>query len=224
MKNAGILTPNELVESFVYDSDNNVIQNIKYSSGTPTENYLIAYDSNNRITSINGKHYNYSIADNRYYYTDGIETFSCELNADGLATHYSHFFDYPNEGDDIETDYTFQYDSGNLTVMSGFGTSLGEIEVHFTYGAVTNPLKNAALSVLKLKSVIEPQFFNTGISSNNVKEAQSYAPGDPETHSFGMLIYPNNKIEILSQEDYYLGVYESTITNSHYYYQGNVIP
>lgn len=210
---------NELVESFVYDSNNNVIQDIKYHLGTPTETYLITYDSNNKITNINSKSYNYSAADNRYYYSDGNETFSCELNADGLATHYSDFFDYPDDGDDIVADYTFQYVNGNMIGMFGFGTGLSEIELHFTYGAISNPLKNASLAVLKLKSLIEPQFFNTGISSNAVKETQSYASGDPETHSFGILIYPSNNIELLSQENYYSGVYQSTNTNSYYHYQ-----
>ena len=67
---------NEILELFVYDTNNNVIQNTKYSSGSPTENYLITYDSNNKITNINGKNYNYSGSENRYYYTIGNETFS----------------------------------------------------------------------------------------------------------------------------------------------------
>ena len=39
---------NNLIEAFVYDSNNNIIQDIKYSSGTPSENYLITYNSNNK--------------------------------------------------------------------------------------------------------------------------------------------------------------------------------
>ena len=101
---------------------------------------------------------------------------------------------------------------------------MSDIELNFDYGTVTNPLKNATLHVLKLKSIIDPHFFNTGISSNNIKEAQSYAALDPETHSFGMLFYPSNKIELLTQENFSSGVFESSLTNSHYYYQGDVIP
>ena len=212
------------VELFVYDSNNNIIQDIKYDSGSPTENYLITYDSSNKITTINGRSYNYDASENRYYYVEGNETFSCELNADGLATHYSDFFDFPDEGDDIQTEFNFQYDSGNLLSISGFGSSMSDIELNFDYGTVTNPLKNATLHVLKLKSIIDPHFFNTGISSNNIKEAQSYAALDPETHSFGMLFYPSNKIELLTQENFSSGVFESSLTNSHYYYQGDVIP
>lgn len=215
---------NNLIETFVYDSNNNVIQDIKYSSGSPTDNYLITYDSSNKITDINGKHYNYSTSDNRYYYTSGNETFSCELNAEGLATHYSDFFDFPDEGDDIQTEFNFQYGNGNLLNMSGYGNNMSDVIIIFNYGTVVNPLKNATLPVFRIKSLINPHFFNTGISSGSVKEYERYAPGDPETHSFGMLFYPSNKIELLTQEDFYLGVYESSLTNSHYYYQGDVIP
>ncbi|WP_293893061.1 hypothetical protein [Flavobacterium sp.] len=215
---------NELIESFVYDSNNNVIQDTKYDSGSPTENYLITYDSSNKITSINSRSYNYNASENRYYYIEGNETFSCELNADGIVTHYFDFFDFPEEGDDIQTEFSFQYENGNLLSMIGFGSSLGEIEVHFNYGTVVNPLKNATLSVLKLKSIIEPRFFNTGISSYSIKETQSFSVVDPETHSFGMLFYPSNKIELLTQENFSNGVFESSLTNSYYYYQGDVLP
>lgn len=215
---------NETIESFVYDSNKNVIQDTKYSSGSPTENYLITYDSSNKITVINGKHYNYSAPENRYTYIAGNESFSCELNADGIATHYLDFFDFPGVADDTQTEFTFHYESGNLLSMTGFGSTMSDIIINFNYGTISNPLKNATLSVLKLKSLIEPNFFNIGISSNNVKEAQSYASVNPETHSFGMLFYPNNKIEILTQENFSSGIFESSITNSHYYYQGDVIP
>jgi len=36
--------------------------------------------------------------------------------------------------------------------------------------------------------------------------------------------YPNNKIEILTQENFSNGVFESSFTNSHYYYQVDVLP
>lgn len=213
-----------LVEKFVYDTNNNVIQDIKYSSGSPTENYLITYNSNNKITNINNRSYNYSVSENRYFYTDGNETFSCELNTEGLATHYSDFFDFPDEGDDIVTDYFFIYENSNLITMTGNGSSLSDIEVHFNYGTVVNPLKNATLSILKVKSLIDPNIFYDGFFSNNVKVAQSYSTLDPETYSFGMLFYPSNKLELITQENFYNGVFETSLTNSYYYYQGDVIP
>lgn len=213
-----------LIEKFVYDSDNNVIQDTKYDMGSPTENYLITYTTNNKIATINGINYSFSATENRYFYTAGNESFSCELNADGLATHYSDFFDYPGIEDDTETDFTFQYENSNMLSMSGYGSNMTDIEVNFNYGNVSNPLKNATIQVLKVKSIIDPHFFNSGISSVNVKEAQRYSLLDPETHSFGILFYPSNKIELLTQEDFSSGVFETSLTNSHYYYQGDVIP
>ena len=108
--------------------------------------------------------------------------------------------------------------------MSGFGTNISDVEINFNYGNNINPLKTATLSVLRLKSILEPNFFNSGISSTNVKEFQGYSTLDPETHSFGILIYPSNKIELLTQENFSNGVFESSLTNSYYYYQGDVIP
>jgi hypothetical protein len=212
------------LEKFIYDTDNNVVQYTKYENGSATENYLISYDSSNKITDINGKHYNYSASENRYYNTIGNESFSCDLNTDGIATHYLDFFDYPNDGDDILTEFSFQYENGNLMRMSGFGTNSSDVEVNFNYSNVVNPLKFATLPVLKIKSILEPNFFNSGISSNNTKEYQCYALGDPKSHSFGILINPSNKIELLSQENYSNGFFESIHTNSHYYYQGDVLP
>jgi hypothetical protein len=213
-----------LLEKFIYDTDNNVVQYTKYEDGSATENYLITYNSSNKITDINGKLYNFSASENRYYYTIGNESFSCELNAEGIATHYIYFIDFPDEGDDIQTEFSFQYENGNLTSMTGFGNNMSDIEINFNYGLVINPLKIATLPVLKIKSILDPHFFNAGISSNNIKEYQSYAVGDPETHSFGMLFYPTNKIELITQENFSNGVIESTITNSYYYYQGDVLP
>lgn len=212
------------IEKFFYDTNDNVIQDIKYENGLPTENYLITFNSNNKIENINGKQYNYSVSENRYYYTLGNETFSCNLNADGIATHYSDYFDFPDEGDDIQTEFSFQYENGNLLNMSGFGSNMGEVEVNFNYGMVINLLKIATLPVLRIKSILDPYFFNSGISSDNVKEYQSYAAEDPETHSFGMLFYPSNKIELLTQENFSNGVFESNLTNSYYYYQGDTLP
>ena len=108
--------------------------------------------------------------------------------------------------------------------MSGFGNNMSDVEVNFNYGNVINPLKTATIPVLKIKSILEPNYFNEGISSNNIKEQQSYAAGDPESHSFGMLFYPSNKIELLTQENFSNGLFESTLTNSYYYYQGDSLP
>ena len=213
-----------LIEKFVYDSDNNVIQDIKYSSGSPTENYLITYNSSNKITNINSRSYNYSASENRYYYTIGNESFSCELNADGLAKHYSDFFDFPDTGDDVQTEFNFQYENGDLLNISGFGSNMSDVIINFNYGTVVNPLKNATLPVFRIKSLIDPNFFNTGISSNNVKETKTYAPGDPESSIYGMLFYPSNKIELLTDQSYSGSVLESSLTDSYYYYQGDVIP
>ena len=226
---AGLLTTikdanGNLIEKFIYDSNNNVIQDIKYSAGTPTENYQITYDSSNKITVINGKQYNYSVSENRYYYVLGNETFSCELNADGLAKHYTDFFNYAGEGNDIQTDYSFQYENGNLLKMSGFGSSMTDVIINFTYGNLVNPLKNATLPVLRIKSILDPNFFNTGICSNNIKDTKTYSPNNPKSSIYGVLIYPSGKLELLTNQSYTGSVLESSLTDSYYYYQGDVIP
>ena len=63
----------------------------------------------------------------------GNESFSCDLNTDGITTHYLDFFDSPNEGDDILTEFSFQYENGNLSRMSGFGNNLSDVEINQNY-------------------------------------------------------------------------------------------
>ena len=40
------------LEKFIYDTDNNVVQYTKYEDGSATENYLITYNSSNKITEL----------------------------------------------------------------------------------------------------------------------------------------------------------------------------
>lgn len=220
-----ITDPNgDTLESFAYDAKNNVIENTKYSQGAPIENLNIIYDSENYIKSINNKIYNYSYEDNRYFYNSNNESFSCEVNSDGLATLYFASTTNTNPAENIFLSYTFEYDNGNLISIDKAGSVINPIEIDFNYGLLTNPLKNGLLPVFKLKSLTEPQFLEHGFTSNNLKEGQNYLDASQKSQTFGMLFNNANKLELITEEDYYQGVYNSGRTNSFYYYQGDVIP
>ena len=214
----------DTLESFAYDAKNNVIQNTKYSQGTPIENLNIIYDSDNYIKSINNKIYNYSHEDNRYFYDSNNETFSCKVNSDGLATLYFSSITNTNPAGNLFLSYTFEYENGNLISIEKNGTVVNPIEIDFNYGLITNPLKSGLLPVFRLKSLTEPQFLEHGFTSNNLKEGQNYLDASQKSQTFGMLFYNTNKLELITEEDYYHGVYNSGRTNSYYYYQGDVIP
>ena len=118
----------------------------------------------------------------------------------------------------------FTYENGNLISIEKNGTVVNPIEIDFNYGLITNPLKSGLLPVFRLKSLTEPQFLEHGFTSNNLKEGQNYLDASQKSQTFGMLFYNTNKLELITEEDYFHGIYNSGRTNSYYYYQGDVIP
>jgi hypothetical protein len=211
----------ELLELFVYDSDNNVIQDIKYEDGSAVENYLITYDSNNKITVINGKHYNYSASDNRYYYTIGFDDYSCSLNSEFLITE-SHLV-YDDTVEVYNTDYYCSYALGDMNSYSGSGWG-GDVYTHYEFDNKINPLKNALLSIFRLKSLVDTGFFYSSLSSANNITAQAYYSIDPESHTYDYIYNSINLPQTQTRNDYSSGVFEGSLISAKYYYQGDVIP
>ena len=139
-----------LIEKFIYDADNNVVQDTKFEVGSPTENYLITYDTSNRITVINGKHYNYNPTENRYYYTIGFDDYSCSLNSEFLVIE-SHLV-YDDTIDVYNSDYYCGYTIGNMNSYNNYSWNT-DIYTHYEFDNKINPLKNALLPIFRLKSL-----------------------------------------------------------------------
>lgn len=211
-----------LIEEFIYDADNNVTQNIKYENGLPTENYLITYNSSNKITDINGKQYNYSASQNRYYYTIGFDDYSCSLNSDFLVTE-SHLI-YDDTVDVYNTDYYCDYTLSNMNSYRSYSWSSSEIDITYEFDNKINPLKNALLPVFRFKSLIDTVFFNGSLSSINNIISQAYFSVDPESHTYDYIYNSINLPLTQTRNDYSNGVFEGSLVSANYYYQGDVLP
>lgn len=210
-----------LIEKFVYDADNNVTQNTKYENGLATENYLITYDSNNKITDINSNHYNYSTSDNRYYYTIGFDDYSCNLNSEFLVTE-SHLV-YDDTADVYNTDYYCGYALGNMTSYSNSSWT-ADIYTNYEFDNRINPLKNALLPIFRFKSLIDTNFFYSSLSSVNNITSQAYYSIDPESHTYDYIYNSISLPQTQTRNDYSNGVFEGSLVSANYYYQGDVLP
>ena len=213
-----------LVEKFVYDSNNNVIKDTKYNNGSIVVDYVVAYDSANIITSINGVAYDYvnSAAGFRYSYANATDNFSCEINNDMLLTKYT----YSNTVAP-EKKYEAVYSNNNMISFERTNNGTVDLVRNYSFGSEAgngNPLRTACLGVMKLKSLTEPEFFMEGIFSKSVVLALSFGTGNSIHYNYGLL---NNSANHLSQHDIEVfdgDTFVEYINYSKYYYQGDILP
>jgi hypothetical protein len=210
-----------LVETFTYDFNNEVIQNIKFT-GTTSTTYNITYNSG-FIAEINGDNYNYSYVDHKYSFTSGFTSFECQLGSNDFLKESRSVYD---DGEDVyENRYYCNYDaSGNLTHLYFHGPFIGDPENKYTYDTHINPIKEGISSIVKAKSIYDPFFFRDGASSENNIATMVYAPEDPESAIYTYEYNADNLPIIQTKNNYYLGVFENSYVAVKYYYQGDVIP
>ena len=211
-----------LVEKFTYDTNNNVIQNIKYENGLPVETNLITYNLSNKITVINGINYNYSASENRYYYSIGFNDYNCILNSDFLVIE-SHLI-YNGTAEINHTDFYCEYILNNMISYNNLSIMVGEISTHYEFDNKINPLKNALLPVFRFKSLIDTEFFYGSFSSANNITSQYYFLTDSESHTYNYAYNSNNLPQIQTINNYSGGVFENSSVSAKYYYQGDALP
>ena len=211
------------IEQFIYNPNNQLIQNIKYNNvGEVDQNYIITYNSDGIITQVNGTMYQYNLSENKYFYNNQA-TYECHLNTDGLITSSNYL--YIDGEDYYGEDYYCNFDSNsNLTSLSAFGFSFTKFTVNFNYNTTINPLKNATLSLSKAKSLYDVPFFTKGLVSNNNLAGDVYDKLAPESSTFSYTYNANNLPVTQTQNDYYFGQLEGSHVSAHYYYQGDVFP
>ena len=158
------LSDGTIAEEFTYDSQNRVVKDVKYANGSVTESSIVAYNSNNTIKSINGSDYTFSNETSTYSHLDaGAFSIACQVNTQMLAINYTR------TGTNA-VEYHMTYTNGNMTSFQKSNSSTADIVKNFQFqgSAVVNPLYNAIISVLKLKSVTDPNFFIDGQSSKSI--------------------------------------------------------
>ena len=213
-----------LLEKFVYNSNNQVIQNIIYENGTVSQTLNISYSSANVVSQINGTTYNFSTTETKYYNSDGIfYNYNCFLNSEFLLTESSITNDDPDNY--YEFLYYSNYQGNNMFTYSSHDTnSFQDIFTFYDFGTSINPLKQALLPVFKVKSITDPRFYYDSLSSTNNIISQGYLNIDPEYHTYEYTFNSNNLPIVQTRNDYYLDVFENSLESKHYYYQGELIP
>lgn len=194
--NNGLLTSitladGSLAEEFIYDTENRVIADKKYSGGVLTETTTITYTSDNIIQSINGLHYNYDAATQTYTYSYGSNfTIICKVNEDRLAV------DFVREGFN-PSEYHMAYSNGNMLsfrkVNNGGTDELKNFHISGTSSTGTQ-FYNAILAVARVKSLTDPNFFADGQASKAIADGYDKGPTDPYDYSYGQLSNIDGKI------------------------------
>lgn len=216
----------DLLENFTYDSSNQVIKDTKHTDdGVIT--YDITYNPNHSINTINGKTYHYDAVNKHYYYEAGTTYFSCFVNNDGFLLNYTLGDSNPEHT--FETNFDMNYENGNMvSYLKSDDHETTDLRI-FGYDNISfndngNPLKMATLPVLKIKSLIDPDFFREGISSDTPVQSLSFGSENPMSYNYGMLVYPNNHIEQQDIEVFDEEHFVETFTYAKYFYQGQTIP
>jgi len=211
-----------LIETFAYDSNKNVIQNVKFT-GTTSTTYNITYASG-FIAEINGENYNYSYVDHKYSFSSGFTSLECKLGSNDFLKEAHSIYD---DGVDFyEDEYYLGYDAnGNLTHLFFHGPFIGNPENTYTYDtAHINPILEGISSIAKAKSIYDPLFFRDGNSSVNTVTTMHYAAEDPESAIYSYEYNANNLPVTQTKNNYSSGVFQNSYVAVKYYYQGDVIP
>lgn len=212
------------VEKFTYDTQSRVIQNTTYNSnGTVNNTYNITYDTGGFIDQINGNGYNYSYYDHKYLYVNGFNTLICRLGSNNLLQQLQNI--YNDTVDQHVTSYNCNYNTGgNLTSYFSQGIAIGNSERSYTYDNRTNPIKRGILSILKAKSIYDPQFFIDGNSSTNNIATMNYANDDFENETYTYTYNSYNLPVTQTKSHFNGGVLQNTYVSAKYYYQGDILP
>ena len=213
-----------LLEKFVYNSNNQVIQNLIYENGIVSQTYNISYSSDNIVSQINGVNYNYNSTENNYFDSDGaFYSYNCTLNSEFLMIESSSINNDPD--DYFENIFYINYIGNNMFSYSNNNSNTGQdVFTFYDFNTSVNPLKQALLPVFKVKSITNPSFYYDSLSSTNNIISQGYFNIDPEYHTYQYTFNSNNLPIVQTRNDYYLDIFENSLESKHYYYQGELIP
>ena len=206
------LADGSLIEEFIYDNQNRVISDIKYTNGLATETNIITYNTDNTIKSINGLEYTYDASTQTYAYSySGTFTITCQVNSDKLAVNYTRTGS--NSGE-----YHMTYADGNMTSFKK--STNGTIDVlknfHFDTVIKGNPIADAVLPVARVKSLLDPSFFIDNHASKAMPNGFDKGVTSPYYYNYGevpdtdlvqigieVLDSNNNFVDFYSFADYY---------------------
>lgn len=214
-----------LVQDFTYDNNNRLINSTVFNDNGFNQTYTFTYDNSNFVNSVNGETVNYNAGLDSYYVGNLSQNYRLtKINSEKLLvygkTSYQDFDDDGNPFETIWDEITVAFSNNNL--MSYHPNDSCN---YFTYDSQTNPIRNAILPICRAFSFIENSRWVDGLYfSPNNPLSHDYCSEDPESEVYNYTYNTNNLPLIQTRDNYYLGVYENTITSAKYYYQGDVIP
>lgn len=214
-----------LVQDFTYDNNNRLINSTVFNDNGFNQTYTFTYDNNNFVNSVNGETVNYDAGLEGYYVGNFAQNYRLtKINSEKLLvygkTSYQDFDDDGNPYEIIWDEITVNYSNNNLMSFSPNDSCN-----FFTYDSQINPLRNAILPICRAFSFIENSRWVDGLYfSPNNPLSHDYCSEDPESEVYNYTYNTDNLPLIQTRDNYYLGVYENTITTAKYYYQGDVIP
>lgn len=177
------LADGTLIETFVYDKLNRVVQDKKYTNGLLTGTDVITYNLDSTIKTINNLPYTFDAGTRTYTYTYGSDfTINCEVNKDFLAVNFTRLGSNPGE-------YQMTYINDNMTSyekLSG-GTTEGVKNYYFDAGFGSNPVYDAVLPIARVKSLTDPSFFTDCQVSKNVANGFDKGSGYPLHYNYGAI-------------------------------------
>ena len=208
------LADGTVVEEFIYDTQNRVIKDTKYTNGAISETNTITYTADNTIQSINGLPYAFNATTRTYTYSYGSDfTINCVVNADQLAV------DFVRMGSNA-VEYHMSYANDNMTsfkkVVNGSDSVVKNFYFDTSFG--NNPLYESVLAVAKVKSLTDPSFFIDAYTSKNLANGFDKGATDTNYYNFGSV--PENKllqigVEVLDSNNNFVDFYSF----ANYYYQ-----
>lgn len=174
------LADGTVVEEFVYDTQNRLVTDIKYTNGVATETTTITYNANNIITSINGLPYTFNATTRTYAYSYGSNfTIDCKVNKDFLVVDFIR-------GGFNASEYHMTYSGADMTSFKKVANGSTELIKNFHFDQLyTNPLQNAVLAVARVKSLTDPNFFIDSVVSTKIAGGFDKGASDPYYYSHG---------------------------------------
>lgn len=191
--NNGLLTnitlaDGTVVEEFIYDGQNRVISDIKYTGGIVSETTTIMYNADNTIQSINGFPYTYNSATRTYTYSYGSSfAISCQVNSDFLVENFVRTGTEAGE-------YHVTYSAGEIASFEKRNSGSTDIikNFHFDASYGVNPLYDAVLAVARVKSLTDPNFFVDGVASTRLAAGYDKGVADPYYYHYGLASSTSN--------------------------------
>lgn len=200
------LADGSLAEKFIYDSQNRVVSNIKYSNGIVFETNTFIYNADNTIQKINGLPYTFNAATNTYTYSYASDfTINCEVNSDLLAVNFTRTG--TNAGE-----FHMTYANGNMTSFEKITNGSTDVLKNFNFDTIlmVNPIADAVLAVARVKSLTDPNFFIDCQASKEVPTGFDKGASDTNYYNYGAI--PENKlykvgIEVLDSNNNFVNFY-----------------